>query len=285
MRVALPLSFLALVLVGCAPQPQRVGGTPRQGAPPKVVSLSPSATEVVASTMNSSPLVGRTSSDNYPANVASVPVVAETKPDFEAIQKAKPDIVVYDGDLFNEADIKRIEGMGAKSFGFKDHTVEGFEKELFTLSGLLGSETNVNDYVTRIERERNAAQAEGLATKPKVAVVMGKYVAGTDSFLADVVRIAGGEPVGPPTGKFDAMSPEALVSAAPDIIVLPTTKETGAKDLAALRADSALAATPAIKAGRIVPLMQDVVLRRGARVDQLIRDLHRGLVRATQARK
>lgn len=284
MRRALSLLVpFAVVLAGCGPKSQQFGGTPRTGPPPTVVSLSPSVSEIVASNMDVRQLVGRTKADDYPVSVTAVPVVAEVKPDFEAIAKIKPGIVAYDADLFNEADVKQIEATGAKAFAFKEHTVVGFERELYELSGLLGSETNVSSYVDRIERERSIAESDSPSPKPKVAVVLGGgYVAGTNSFVANVVKIAGGEPVGPAADKFAPMSPEALVAAAPDVIVLATDKTTATKDMAALRAAPGFAATPAVRNGKILALTQNVVLRRGARVDTFIRDLHRGIMRSVQ---
>ena len=278
MRLALPLLLpLVVVLSGCGAKAQTVGGVPRMGKAPRVVSLGPSTTEIVASNFNVALLVGRSEKDDYPANVAQVPVVASVKPDFEKIKGANATFLVFDADLYNPDDVKRIEASGVESFPFKAHTVAGFEKELYELSGKLGSETGVSGYVDRIERERSIAEGDPPASPPKVAVVLdgGKYLAGTESFLADVVRIAGGKLVGPAADKFDAMGAEALVAAAPDAIVLATTKEAAAKEIATLRADPRFATTPAVKNGRISAIEQDIVLRRGTRVDKLIESMHK----------
>ena len=281
MRAALTLLFpFAVVLAGCGPKARQFGGQPRTKAPPSVVSLSPSAAEIVAGNMDVRQLVGRTKADDFPSSVLQVPVVAEVKPDFEAIKRLKPGLVVYDADLYNPADITRIEGMGAESFGVKAHTVEAFKKELFELASKLGSETNVSSYVDRIERERAAAAAEAPSPMPKIAVAMaGGYVAGTESFVADVVKIAGGVPVGPASTKFELASPEAMVAAAPDIIVLATAKATAAADFAKIAADPRFMNSPAIKNKKVIALPQDIVLRRGARVDAFIKDLHRNIMR------
>lgn len=277
------LPFVVLI-AGCAPKAQHVGGVPRSEAAPRVVSLSPNVSEIIGSSFDVRLLVGRTAADDYPTSLSNVPIVAETKPDFEKIKGLAPTVVLYDADLFNEADVKKIKAMGAEAIGLKARTVEEFEKELYELSGKLGSETNVSAYVDRMERERNAAQGDRPSPEPKVAVVLGggDYVAGTDSFVADVVKIAGGQPVGPASTKFEPMSPEAIVAAAPDIVILATSKKdkaAAAKDSQALFANPGFKATPALKNGRVAALDQDVVVRRGARVDTFIRDLHRAILR------
>ena len=271
---------LALVVAGCSAKAQQIGGVPRSGEKPRIVSLSPSTSEIVATSFDSGMLVGRTASDDYPPNLTSIPIVASVKPDFEKIKGTGANTVVYDADLYSADDVKRIEGMGAKAFSFKDHTVKGFEREVYELSAILGSETNASGYVDRIERERASAEGERPAQTPNVAVVLGggDYVAGTESFLADVVRIGGGKLVGPASGKFEAMSPEALVAARPDLIVLATSKASGAKDVAALSANPAFASSPAVRDKRIVPLDSNVVVRRGGRVDKLIQSVHKAIM-------
>ena len=287
MRPALfSLLSAALVLGGCGAKAQQIGGQLRTGDRPQVVSLSPSTSEIISSTYDSATLIGRTSSDDFPPSLSKVPVVASVKPDFERIRSIKPTLVVYDADLYNADDIKKIEGMGVESYAFKAHTVDGFEKELYVLSNKLGSETNVSGYVARIDNERRSASADSITPSPKVVVMLsggaGSYVAGTGSFLAEIVKIAGGTLVGPDADKFAPMSSEALISAAPDVIVLSTSKASGAKDVAALQADPRLRTTPAMKAGRIIPFDGSVLTRRGNRVDSLIRDLHHELARSVQ---
>lgn len=280
MRFALPLSLpLALVLAGCPAKAQQVGGVPRREKMPRVVSLSPGTTEIVGGSMDARLLVGRTEKDDFPTSVSTVPVVASVKPDFEKIKGVAPSVLLYDADLYNADDVKRIEGMGAEPIAFKAHTIAGFERELYALAGKLGSETNVASYVARIESEANLARADRASVSPKVAVVLpgGDYVAGTASFLADVVKTCGGTPVGPASDKFAAFSPEAAVAAAPDLIVLATSKETAEKDVAALKTNPRFANSPAVKNGRITPIQQDVVLRRGNRVDALIKAIHHAI--------
>lgn len=284
MRAALSLLIpVAVVLAGCGAKAQPVGGQLRTAPPSSVVSLSPSTTEIVATCFDARQLVGRTSSDNFPSNISAVKVVADVKPDFEAIKALSPGLVMYDGDLYNDADIKRLESMGLKTLAIKAKTIVDFEKELLTLTEPLGSETNCSSYVDRIEVARNNAAGGKLPNPPKIAVALGGggagnlYVAGTGSFVADVVKTVGGEPTGPSADKFASMSSEALVAAAPDIIVLATNKEHAAQDVAAIKNDARLRTLPAVQKNKIIAINQDIVVRRGGRVDTFIKELSHGV--------
>jgi iron complex transport system substrate-binding protein len=279
MRAALSLLIpVAVVLSGCGSKAQLIGGQPRRATPPAVVSLSPSTSEIVGTCFDARQLVGRTSSDNYPSQIVGTTVVADVKPDFEKIKSIGPGIVLYDGDLYNDADIKRLESMNIPTVAIKAKTIVDFEKELLGLTETLGSETNCSSYVDRIEVQRSSAAGNKFTNPPKIAVVLGGgssslYVAGTGSFVADVVKTVGGIPVGPSADKFAQMSSEALVAAAPDIIVLATSKERGDQDFAALKSDARLRTLPAIVAGKVIPMNQDVVVRRGGRVDTFIKEM------------
>lgn len=225
-------------------------------------------------------LRGRTQYDDYPTTAATIPVVASVKPDYEAIKKAAPDLIIYDGDLYGPADVEKIKSLGADTIVFKAHDLAGFKKELYEFGNKIGGETNVDSYVDRIDREVGSA-SEGLAKPLKVAVVIAgggsPMVAGTKSFQAEIVKIAGGTPVGPDSDVFVKLSPEAFVASVPDVVVLATNKASAAADAASLKADARLKTVPAIAGNHIIALDANVVLRRGSRVDSFIKDLHHTL--------
>jgi iron complex transport system substrate-binding protein len=224
-------------------------------------------------------LRGITSSDNYPANL-NVPVVASVKPDFEKIATIKPDLIVLDSSLYNQQDIEKLKGLGADTFVIDANTVDGLVDQLLKLGSALGSETNVSSYVDRIQAAQSAAKGNPFAHAPKVAVLMsgagsGEHmIAGTKSFVADAVKVSGGIPIGPESDKFEKLSPEFLVGQNPDLIVVAATTSGAAQQLASVKGDPRFGSVKAIKNDAVVPLNQDVVVRRGSRVDKLIDALH-----------
>jgi len=270
MRRAIGLLFVAALAFvgGCGPANQPLGGSPRKKIYKSVVSLSPSTTEVLSTTQQTSILRGKTASDNWPRIMFDkVPVVASVKPDYEKISGISPDLILYDKDLFtNESDIAKIKQLGADTFVLDATTIDSFIKELYALSSLVGGETYVSDYVDRIYLAK--AGAATMTRHPKVAVLMpglsgDHMIAGQDSFVADVVRAAGGVPVGPKSSLYVKLDPEFLVTENPDFII-----SVGKGD--ALLADPRIKSVKAITDKKVVPVMADVILRRGARVDLLI---------------
>ncbi len=276
----LAVGLLTLALVGCQPKAQIIGGVPRQKSFKKVVSLCPGTTEIIASNGSSQVLVGRSASDNYPTSVSAVPVVCNVKPDYEKLTILKPDLVVYDASLYSEADVAKIKALGAEAYVFKANTIEDFKKELYGLSTLLCIETSIDSYVGRIDAQVAAAKNDKV-TDVKVAILMGGggtyLAAGTDSLQADAVKVSGATLVGPKADRFVPVNPEMLVTQGVDVIILPTSKGTADKDVASVLADPKLRALKAVQSKKIVAINSDVVLRRGNRIDTLVKSIHDGL--------
>ncbi len=292
-RLSAALAALSLLLVfGCDAPPVTQGGKMRATPLKAVVSLSPSTTELVGSFNYSGVLKGRTAADDFPVIAKSIPIVASVKPDYEKIAQIKPDLVVYDADLYNEQDVEKIKGMGFKTFVIDAKTVEAFVEQLYLLGAEIESETSANTYADKVLAARNSALGDAIEPKPKVAVVLAgdgaeHYIAGTQGFLADVVKSAGGEPVGPASDKFVALSPEAFIANNPDMIVVAFPRVENKDDESRANAlkrvniilnDKRFANVSAVQKKRIVPIDEDVLTRRGYRVDKLIDELHKRVV-------
>jgi iron complex transport system substrate-binding protein len=142
----------------------------------------------------------------------------------------------------------------------------------------------MSDYVDRIDVALGSA-APKPTTRPKVAIIMpgeggSAMIAGTKTFEADVFREVGGSPVGPDTDKFVPVNAETLISENPDLIVVPTTKATGAHDIQEIVSDPKFKSTNAVKNGHIQAMDEDIVLRRGTRVDHFIEGAYKAVISA-----
>ncbi len=272
---------------GCGPKVVQRGGVLPEKRYRNVVSLAPGTTEIIEQYCNGSQILkGRTAADDYPGSVESVPVVASVRPDFEKIKSVGADLVVYDSLLLNPQDVSKLKSLDVDTFAIDAQDVSTFITEIYRLGGLLGGETNVSDYVDRIENARSTAQGDAITPKPKVAVIMpaggGAYfVNGTDSFLANAIRDAGGDPVGPKADRFVPLNAEEIVAANPDAIFVPVNAKDKAKAVQqalGVLNDPRFKSITAIHKGKITGFDEDVMLRRGGRVDQLIDKVHKFLL-------
>jgi ABC-type Fe3+-hydroxamate transport system substrate-binding protein len=198
--------------------------------------------------------------------------------------------------LYSKEDIKKISDLGAKTFAINANTIDDFTKQLYRLGALVNSESNASSYVDKILAARNTAQAQSLSRNPKVAVVLvgdgtEHMVAGTKSFLADVIRSAGGEPVGPDADRFVSLSPESFVASNPEMIVIAypvfsknedLTREGAIKRAKKIVNDPRLKSVLAVQKELILPVDEDILTRRGYRVDRLIEEISRRIQAVAQ---
>lgn len=269
-----------LALCGCK-APQQFGGVPRDKAYKAIISLSPSTTELLA--LFGVPLKGRSEACNYPVQVKSIPVMGSLKPDYEAINRFKPDLIVIDRDLYGDNEVKQLEATGGDVFRFGADSVDEFVKQLYVIGNKVGGEPSIMDYVEKINKQKRSSEGDPLAKPTRVVMLIpdasGHHmIAGGKSFQADLVRIMGGLPVGPDSNKFEALDAEYLVAQNPDVIMI-------AGDYRVFLKDTRFANLEAVKKLKIVGLDQDMLLRRGSRVDSCIYQGHKVLSLAVAGNK
>lgn len=266
-----------IMLGGCKPPPPPAGIKLVRGVS-TVVSLSPSAAELLM--LGTPRLIGRSASDDFPTSNKDVPVVANIKPDYEKIASLKPDVIVYDPAIYDAADIEKLKALHIPLATIDGDTVADYIKSVYRLGQATQSETGFMDYIERVNVKIQVCQSDPIVPAPKTAIVMpspnsNPMVAGTKSFYADLVRIAGGDPVGPASNKFELINAEALLALNPDAIVVPAVKS----DYSALTNDPRFAQLKGVKTGKIIGINQDYILRRGERADEALKHLHDAFIK------
>jgi ABC-type Fe3+-hydroxamate transport system substrate-binding protein len=266
--------FIALLLlVGCK-QPVTFGGEPRTKHYRSVISLSPSTTELMA--LTGIPMKGRTQACDFPVQVRDVEVVADLKPNYELIATKKPDLILFDRDLYGPSEIEKLKQTGAKVLPMGAYTVEGHIKEMYELGNLLSGEATINDYVIKLRKNVQASKGEK-PPRPITAIMVipdssGHHmIAGSKSFQADMMQISGATLLGPDSNRFESLNPEWVLSQNPDwIVVAGTVKE--------FLSDTRFSGLSAVKNSKIFGIDQGLCLRRGMRVDKFIYGAHKLLM-------
>lgn len=237
-----------------------------------MVSLSPSLTEIITAYGQANLLVGRTASCNYPTFIGSTEVVMSgIKPDYERIAAKKPDLVLYDADILSESEMAKIKEMGIAIYGLKATNLDEFERSVLEIGALVGTETRSSEYVDKIQAARGQARARKMEPAPKVAIVLPgdgseHMVSGTGTFFAEVVKECGGDVLGPESAKYEMLNAESLLSQDPDFVLV-------AGEPGLITQDPRFKSLRAFKNNKIIGVNADVALRKGARVDTLIKSL------------
>ncbi|HLO97650.1 MAG TPA: ABC transporter substrate-binding protein [Fimbriimonas sp.] len=267
------LAVLTGLVVGCS-KPRQFGGEVR---PPEsvyagIASLSPSTTELLGNFMV--PMVGRSKACNFPPQVTSVPIAGDLKPNYEMIAKMGRVLIFLDKDLYGDAEIVKLKEVGAVVREMGATNLEEYYKEVHKIGSLCARETQANELVIKV-RKQAAVSAGDPITSGKSAVILipgpgGRHmIAGKNSFQGSCVSMLGLKVIGPDSKRFETANAEFLLAQNPDYILV-------AGDVKTMKADTRLATLKAIKNNAYFTVPQDIVLRRGGRVEDFLRDSHKG---------
>ena len=251
--IAIRTALLVVLATGAC---RRAG--PAAGPVRRVVTTTPSATEIVAVTAGTRVLVGRDRFSTYPPEVAGLPVVGDfVSPSVEAILQLEPDLVVLDAVQVRTAEALRSGGV--RTLVLEMHTIEDVLDGLTEAGRELGAAEGAAAARRRLEAAIAGARDRGRARtrRPRVLLIQDREVGalrslvgcGPGSYLDELVGLLGGENVLAGSAvRYPKISPETVIEAAPDVILDATfTGDPGA----ALADWNALAAVPAVARRRV----------------------------------
>lgn len=282
------LFILSLTLPGCAePAVDLHDGLGREVdvEPPvrRVVTLAPNVTELVHYAGGGPFIVGTDSLSDYPPSVAGLPKVGGLQPSVERIAALRPELA-FASTSGNPASLAEgLAAAGIPLYAVRADRVMQYPNVVRELAALFGVDGNPQAEALEMEL---AAQRRTRDDAPKVLVVLWPeplYVAGRDTFIDDLLEIAGAENSVPTTG-WPSWSLEALVSEQPDLIIVPAPAVTRERILELRRRDGAWKHVRAVGRGEVYEIDEDVFLRPGPRVVDGLRALNAILDRREAAR-
>jgi iron complex transport system substrate-binding protein len=266
---------LAVMLAGCKPAPAPL---PRSSSStPRIISLAPSITEIVYALNATNELIGRSSACDYPpAAVSNVPVIGDFGvPSLERMVALKPDQVLYTdvADPLMESKMQRV---GLHPVHIACTRLADIPPALIHVGQLVSREADArimaSNLVEQIEIARHEATA--FTNRPRVLVLIWHdpfYAAGGQSFVSDLISLAGGQNIGDEINRdyFQASS-EWVLAHDPDIVFcFFMASTTPAKHV--ITRQPGWNGLKAVRNGRIYDgFDNNVILRPGPRVMQAI---------------
>ncbi len=218
--------------------------------PERVVSLSPSNTEILFALDAGDRVVGRTDYCNYPPEAAEVPSIGTyTSPNTEQIISMEPD-VVFASDYIDDAIRSQVEGAGAQVIVFAATDMETVEQNILLAGQVLNQNEEAQAVVDGMEAEM-AELEEILAanTEEKSAFIdLGSYYsAGPGSLLGNMLEDIGVRNVAADSGEmWPQLSVEKIIESNPDVYIsLYSTPEdlrqvAGLSELACIQGEDTL---------------------------------------------
>lgn len=274
----------AAPLQGCrARAPARAS----RGIATRVVSLAPSATEVLYALGAGERVVGVSIFDDYPPEATRKPRVGGiVNPSFEAIAALRPDALVGVQGPIDRSVLGRIEAMGVRLEFPRVESIDEVLASVDRFAALVGRVEQGTALRASIRRELDAV-SRSVAGRPRVRVIAAfsaqpLVVAGRGSWVDEVLRVAGGENVIDTGARYPTVSVEVILGVAPDV-VLDLSPEMGTSALSStLSAHGALRSSRCPDGGtecgsrtptRVITLRDGVFLRPGPRVGEAARRL------------
>lgn len=274
--------FLAALATGC--HKAETSAPPAASGPLRVVSLAPSITEIVCAIGAGDQLVGRSSACDYPPDVIKrVPVVGGFGvPSLERLINVHPDLVLY-ADMADDTFARRLERAELRNARVRCTRLDEIPPAIRLVGILLHHDAPAKALAATLEtafREARTRVAK-LERPPSCLIVIWHdplTAAGRNSFLSDLVTLAGGRNVGDEIDRdYFQVSGEWVQAHDPDVILcFVMAGNTSVRDI--LARQPGWDRLKAMRTGRVyTEFDNDVMLRPGPRVLEALATLQKTL--------
>jgi iron complex transport system substrate-binding protein len=197
------------------------------GPAPRLVSLTPSATEVVAALGATGLLVGVDDYSAFPAEVARLPKVGSfLAPNLEIIVGLRPTLVIVD-DVHGQA-AGALGDAGIATVACAIHALPDVKAALRAVGARIGRAAEADRVVETIDAALDRAAAERPARRPRVLAVIDReagglgnlVTAGPGSWIDELLAVVGGDNVLRAAGvRYPKISVEEVLRTRPEVIL------------------------------------------------------------------
>lgn len=257
--------------------PVTVGTVTLDARPEKIVSLSPTATEMLFAIGAGPQVTAVDDQSNYPAEAPKTDL-SGFKPNAEAIAAKDPDLVLMSDDIDNiVAQLGKLEiPVYLVPAGATLEDTYREIREIGTLTGHQAEAEKVNaemaakiDEIVKSVPARSKPLSYFHELSPDLYTATSKTYIGSVFSLFGMTNVADGADPDGALGGYPQMSQEALVKANPDTVFLADSK-CCQQSAATVKARDGWAAITAVQKGQIYPLDDDIASRWGPRTVDLV---------------
>lgn len=248
-------------------------------APKRIVSLSPSTTELIYALGAGKKVVGVTDYDDYPEEVKSVAKVGGFKgPNMEAIAAQKPDII-FASTLSGKDQMDALQKTGIPVLVLEAKDINQIYDSIKIIGQITGNEKK-GDEVIQTMKDKIKQISDKVKDLPKVNTFFvvdtnGNFTAGKGTFIDELINLAGGKNVADDVNGWAQYSMEQLLQKNPDTIITSphASNSNNIKDMQGYKD------TKAAKDGKIFIISNDDIINRASNrivlgLEEIAKDLH-----------
>jgi iron complex transport system substrate-binding protein len=160
----------------------------------RVISLTPSVTEIIYALKKGDSLIATSEFSLYPPEAKKLESIGGySNPNLEKVISLSPTLVI--GQDFNQPTLEKLERFGIKTFSVKLQTIDDIKNSIIKISQILHVESKL-----LLDEIQNAIDsAPKSAESHKVMIVYGLhedlsrgiYIAGNDIYFDDIIKLCG----------------------------------------------------------------------------------------------
>ncbi|WP_039019269.1 heme/hemin ABC transporter substrate-binding protein [Halocynthiibacter namhaensis] len=269
--------FAASLIAGGAFLPQTLAAEPPQNAQ-RIASVGGAVTEIIWALGEQHRVIARDTTSVFPPDVLDLPDVGYMRRlSPEGILMVNPDLVLTEPgsgppetlELLAEAQIPFIDVPG-------DYSANGILTRIHAVADALGVPEKGDALAARIGAELEAVKLRGQArvtedsARPKVLFILSMpggrlNVSGTGTRADGIIKMAGGRNAISEFDQYRILADEAIITAAPDVILMMTATGTGSTSNGEILAHPAIQLTPAGQNNAIIRMDGSLMLGFGPR--------------------
>jgi iron complex transport system substrate-binding protein len=241
----------------------------------RIISLAPNLTEILFALGLDKEIVGVTKDSNFPPQAKEKKVVGTFwQPDIEAMLALRPTLMVNLRIDQQAAVVSCMEAAGCRVLTLQIETIDQLYQAMTEIGQAVGKKSDAEAMVKRLKDKQAEITARYAGRpKPKVLWVVQREplcVAGTSTFINNLIEIAGGvNAIEPTLNQYPRISEEKVLLSSPDIIIEPVMDpdQTTTQHTTARAFYKRFSSIPAVQNGRIYVIDGDMVSRLGPRLD------------------
>lgn len=251
----------------------------------KIVSLGGAITETIAALGHGNEIVGRDVTSTYPAELTAQDLGHVGRDmTIEGLMAVNPNLVLVPQKEEGAEVIAKIKESGIRTEVIpEEYSVEGAKNLIKKVAEIIGS----NDYQKLYDKiDADLAQVQPLEKHPKVLFIYARgpmlMVSGTKTPMDAIIGLAGG--VNAVTGfeDFKPLTPESLIQANPDVILMFDKGLQSASGIEAVLKVPGVSQTQAGKNKKIISLDGGLLTNFGPRTGEAAWALNKLLIEATK---
>ena len=272
---------LALILAACNPNnPSPTGGMVDdlgrvvniKETPRRIISLSPSNTEILFALDLGEKVVGVTEYCNYPPEALDKEKVGGySTPDIEKVIALQPDLILAD-DIHKEETIPALEEKGLTVFALMPGNLDGVLADIQMVGKITGKEKEAFALITQMESRIEAItdKTENLQERPRVFYITWHdplWTSGSGTFIHELIEKAGGVNIFQDVTGHKTVNIELVLARNPEVIIACSGHgQAEDEPFGWANSEPRLQATEARMNNRIHQIDADLVSRSGPRI-------------------